>query len=172
MFLLCCFETKGEVVERVRDSPIQSCSDSSAYVSLSFWSVSGEPSPCKGRNSRRKTKKTTTKLVKPSDCLPISCLCFIAFPLNLMVEPHSVPADLARKHQIRWSVERLVYYIDIPTALILSMKSAKQHPDTFRFRFRFFIHQVLQQGKCLESGKHTNISKQQHWHTSTSNLFA
>ena len=30
------------------------------------------------------------------------------------------------------------------------------------FRFRFFIHQVLQQGKCLESGKHTNISKQQH----------
>ena len=31
-----------------------------------------------------------------------------------------------------------------------------------RFRFRFFIHQVLQQGKCLESGKHTNISKQQH----------
>ena len=31
-----------------------------------------------------------------------------------------------------------------------------------RFRFRVFIHQVLQQGKCLESGKHTNISKQQH----------
>ena len=31
-----------------------------------------------------------------------------------------------------------------------------------RSRFRFFIHQVLQQGKCLESGKHTNISKQQH----------
>jgi len=30
------------------------------------------------------------------------------------------------------------------------------------FRFRFFIHHVLQQGKCLESGKHTNISKQQH----------
>ena len=30
------------------------------------------------------------------------------------------------------------------------------------FRFRFFIHQVLQQGKCLESSKHTNISKQQH----------
>ena len=25
-----------------------------------------------------------------------------------------------------------------------------------------FIHQVLQQGKCLESGKHTSISKQQH----------
>ena len=40
-----------------------------------------------------------------------------------------------------------------------------------RFRFRFFIHQVLQ-GKCLESGKHTNLSKQQHWHTSTSNPFA
>jgi len=34
--------------------------------------------------------------------------------------------------------------------------------EFFRFRFRFFIHQVLQQGKCLESGKHTNISKQQH----------
>ena len=32
----------------------------------------------------------------------------------------------------------------------------------FRFRSRFFVHQVLQQGKCLESGKHTNISKQQH----------
>ena len=30
----------------------------------------------------------------------------------------------------------------------------------FRCRFRFFIHQVLQQGKCFESGKHTNISKQ------------
>ena len=28
--------------------------------------------------------------------------------------------------------------------------------SSFRFRFRFFIHQVLQQGKCLESGKHTN----------------
>ena len=28
------------------------------------------------------------------------------------------------------------------------------------FRFRFFIHQVLQQGKCLENGKHTDISKQ------------
>ena len=44
----------------------------------------------------------------------------------------------------------------------------------FRFRFRcwFFIHQVLQQWKCLESGKHTNISKQQHWPTSTSNPFA
>ena len=42
----------------------------------------------------------------------------------------------------------------------------------FWFWFRFFIHQVLQQGKCLESGKHTNISKQQHWHTSTSNPFA
>ena len=36
------------------------------------------------------------------------------------------------------------------------------------FRFRFIIHQVLQQGKCLKSGKHTNISKQQHWHTSAS----
>ena len=33
---------------------------------------------------------------------------------------------------------------------------------SFRFRFRFFIHQVLQQGKCLESGKHANISSQQH----------
>ena len=31
----------------------------------------------------------------------------------------------------------------------------------FRFRFRFFIHQVLQ-GKFLESGKHMNISKHQH----------
>ena len=41
-----------------------------------------------------------------------------------------------------------------------------------QFRFRSFIHQVLQQGKCLESGKHTSISKQQHWHTSTSNPFA
>ena len=41
-----------------------------------------------------------------------------------------------------------------------------------RFRFRFSIHQVLQQGKCLESSKHTNTSKQQHWHTSTSNPFA
>ena len=44
-------------------------------------------------------------------------------------------------------------------------------PVGLGFRFRFFIHQVLQ-GKCLESGKHTNISKQQHWHTSTSNPFA
>ena len=40
----------------------------------------------------------------------------------------------------------------------------------FRFRFRFFIHQVLQQGKCLESGKYTNISKQQHRHTSVACL--
>ena len=39
----------------------------------------------------------------------------------------------------------------------------------FRFRFRFFIHQVLQQGKCLESGKYTNISKQ-HRHTSVACL--
>ena len=31
-------------------------------------------------------------------------------------------------------------------------------PIRFRFRSRVFIHQVLQQGKCLESGKHTNIS--------------
>ena len=28
--------------------------------------------------------------------------------------------------------------------------------------YSLFIHQVLQQAKCLESGKHTNISKQQH----------
>ena len=39
--------------------------------------------------------------------------------------------------------------------------------DGQRFRFRFFIHQILQQGKWLENGKHTNISKQQHWYTST-----
>ena len=58
--------------------------------------------------------------------------------------------------------------------------------------FRFFIHQVLQQGTCewvsewvsecvsecvracvcVYKHKHTNISKQQHWHTSTSNPFA
>ena len=37
----------------------------------------------------------------------------------------------------------------------------------FRFRFTVSIHQVLQ-GTCLESGKHANISKQQHWHTSSS----
>ena len=41
---------------------------------------------------------------------------------------------------------------------------------TLRFRFRLFIHPVLRQGKCLESGKHTNISERQHWHTSTSTV--
>ena len=30
-----------------------------------------------------------------------------------------------------------------------------------RFRFRFFIHHILQHGKCLESDKYTNISKQE-----------
>jgi len=36
------------------------------------------------------------------------------------------------------------------------------------FGFRFSIHQVLQEEKRLESGKHKNISKLQHWHTSRS----
>ena len=50
-------------------------------------------------------------------------------------------------------------------------KTTRTSVKDCKFRFRFFIHQVIQQGKCLESGKHTNISKQQHWHTSISNPF-
>ena len=76
---------------------------------------------------------------------------------------------------LMWGVywETSIYYCNIPlahsfTRLCLSICSS----IGFRFRFRFFIHQALQQGMCLESGKHTNISKQQHWHTSTSHPLA
>ena len=37
-----------------------------------------------------------------------------------------------------------------------------------QIQIQLFYSPSLQQRKCLESGKHTNISKQQHWHTSTS----
>ena len=58
--------------------------------------------------------------------------------------------------------------INLPVYLHASLSSITIR---FTFIFRFFIHQVLQQGKCLQSGKHTNISKQQHWHTWTRNPF-
>ena len=40
----------------------------------------------------------------------------------------------------------------------------------FRFRFRFFIYQVLQQESVSWNAKHINISKWQHWHTSASSI--
>ena len=55
----------------------------------------------------------------------------------------------------------LVLLVHFVNAVLLMMSSLLMFCDVL-FRFTFFIHQDLQEGKCLESGKHTNISKQQH----------
>ena len=50
-------------------------------------------------------------------------------------------------------------------------KEKKKKVQSLRYTYseiQIEIHQVLQQGSVLNSGKHTNISKRQHWHTSTS----
>ena len=63
---------------------------------------------------------------------------------------------------ISWTYSHLcLSYYSLQSEIVLGYEDSD-------FRSRSFTHQVLQQGKCLESGKHTNISKQQHWHTSIS----
>jgi len=67
-------------------------------------------------------------------------------------------------------ISLLVVKDNFPTPMVLrAIHNTRISKADISFRFRFFIHQVLQQGKCLESGKQTNISKQQHRHTSIRN---
>ena len=93
------------------------------------------------------------------------CHCFVAYNLSVSCIENS-----PSKFRIAWYKRFFNFYfvpfVSSKTKTIV--KSLGLEVELFRFRFRFFIHQVLQQGKCLESGNHTKISKQQHWHTSTS----